>query len=164
VINENYAGERKGAANYFTLLNLNNDLAATYGKHFLDIRSLLVKAYDPSSPVDLTDHDSDMIPTSLGAISAKGTLVGSIGTTDPTFTVKMTTGILRAYHNLVIDGESIRIEEIDGSKVISCTRGYGGVLASHAAGAAVTQRDPTHLNKEGYAIVANAVKNKLATM
>jgi len=38
------------------------------------------------------------------------------------------------------------------------------VLGSHASGAVITQRDPTHLNKQGYAIVAAAVARKLASM
>lgn len=164
VLNENTAGERKGGANYAILMNLNNTLAATYGTHFLDIRALLVNAYTPSSPVDVTDHNYDMPPTSLEAISAQGTLAGNIGKTDTTFTVNITAGSLRAYQNLVIDNESIRILTISGSTVTLCTRGYGGIQASHSAGAAVMQRDPTHLNKGGYAIVANAVQSKLASM
>jgi hypothetical protein len=164
VINENYAGERRGQPNYDTLLSLDHALAATYREHFLDIRSILVRSYDPSSPVDVTDHHYDMIPTSLGAISGQGTLVSNIGPADTTFTVNITGGSLIPYHNLVIDHELIRVFEIDGSKVMFCTRGYGGVLASHPSGAAITQHDPTHLNKQGYAVVANAVARKLATM
>lgn len=164
VINENYTGERRGEANYDTLMSLDHDLAVTYGTHYLDIRSVLVNAYDRSSPVDRTDHRYDMIPTSLGAISAQGKLVDRIGPDSTTFTVNMTVGVLTAYHNLVVDKENIRILEIDGSTVTDCIRGYGGILASHAKGAAVTQRDPTHLNKQGYAIVANAVAKKLAEM
>ena len=76
----------------------------------------------------------------------------------------MTGGVLTAYHNLVIGNENIRILGIDGSTVTDCIRGYGGVLASHSAGTRVTQRDPTHLNRQGYAIVAHAVAKKLASM
>ena len=161
VLNQNYAAERKGGANYVTLMDLDNRLSSTYGSHYLDVRSTLVSSYDPTSPVDVTDYNSDMIPTSLGAITAQGSLVGHIGKTDTTFTVKLTAGALTAYNNLVIDNENIRIMTISGSTVTSCVRGYGGTLGSHAAGAAVTQRDPTHLNKQGYTIVANAVAKKL---
>ena len=164
VINENYAGERKGAANYATLMGLDQNLAATYGLHYLDIRSILVASYDPSSPVDVMDHQYDMIPTSLGSISAQGTLVNSIGPTVTSFTVNLTAGTLIAYHNLVIDGESIRILKVNGSTVTLGTRGYGGLQSSHSAGAVVTQHDPTHLNKQGYTIVAKAVQSKLASM
>lgn len=164
VMNENYAAERKGGANYATLMSLNNTLAATYGTHYLDMRSAVVKAYNPSSPVDVTDHKFDMPPTSLGAVSATGTLVGKIGTTDTKFTVKLAAGTLRVSQNLVIDNESIHILSVSGSTVTLCTRGYGGVLAAHSAGAAVTERDPTHLNKQGYTIVATALQSKLATL
>lgn len=164
VLNENYAAERKGGANYATLMGLNSDLAATYGIHYLDVRTLLVNAYDPTSAVDVTDFQNDMIPTSLGAYSGLGTLAGNIGSTDTTFTVTMTSGPLIAYRNLVIDNELIRVIAINGSTVTDCIRGYGGTLASHAAGTAVTERDPTHLNKEGDLIVAKAVQQKLASM
>jgi hypothetical protein len=164
VVNQNYAGERKGTANYDTIVSLNSTLAATYGSHFLDIRSVLVNSYNPSSPVDVTDHKYDMPPTSLGAVTAQGTLVGAIGSTATTFTLNITSGTLLAYQNLVIDNENIRVLTVSGSTVTSCTRGYGGVQAAHAAGAAVTEHDPTHLNKQGYTIVANAVQAKLATM
>jgi len=164
VLNQNYAGERKGTANYAAVLSINSTLAATYGIHFLDIRSILVNSYNPSSPVDVTDYGYDMPPTSLGAVSAEGTLAASIGITDTSFAVNVASGSLHPYQNLVIDNESIRILAVNGSTVTSCTRGYGGIQASHSAGAAATLRDPTHLNKEGYAIVANAIKNKLATM
>lgn len=164
VLNENSAAERKGGANYNTLIALNTALAATYGIHYLDVRTPLVNAYDPTSPVDVTDYQYDMIPTSLGAYDGQGTLAAGVGTTDTTFTVNMTTGSLIAYRNLVIDNELIRVTAINGSTVTGCIRGYGGTLASHAAGAAVTERDPTHLNKEGDVIVANAVAQKLASM
>ena len=164
VMNENYAAERKGGANYATLMSLNNTLAATYGSHYLDVRSVVVNAYNPSSPVDVTDHKYDMPPTSLGAVTATGTLVAKIGTTDTKFTVKLTAGTLRVSQNLVIDNESIHILSVSASTVTLCTRGYGGVLSAHSAGAAVTERDPTHLNKQGYTIVANALQSKLASM
>ena len=161
VLNENAKAERKGGPNYATLTTLNNALAATYGTHYLDVRSLLVNSYDPSSPVDVTDYENDMPPTSLGAISAEGTLVDAIGTTDKTFTINLTSGKLRAYATLVIDNESIQCLVISASTATDCIRGYGGSLSSHIAGSAVTQHDGTHLNKQGYTIVANAVAKKL---
>lgn len=164
VINENYPGERKGQANYATLLNLDDALAARYGEHFLDIRSVLVGSYDRSSPVDVTDHQYDMIPTSLGSISGQGTLAAGIGPTDVSFPVNISAGALIAYHNIVIDNENIRIVRIKGSTVTYCIRGYGGTQASHSAGATLVQHDPTHLNKQGYAIVGEAVAKKLASM
>lgn len=164
ILNMNYPLERKNGANYPILVSFNNALAATYGTRYLDVRTLLVNSYNPSSPVDVTDFQNDMIPTSLGAISGEGTLVGSIGPTDQTFTLNMTNGSLVAYHNLVIDNENIRVLQVSGSTVTKCTRGYGGSMAPHSAGAAIAQHDPTHLNKEGYTIVASAVAKKLASM
>ena len=161
VLNENGPGDRKGGAGYATLMTLDNALAATYGTHYLDVRTLLVNSYNPASPVDVTDYENDMPPTSLGAIAGEGTLVNAIGTTETTFTVNLTSGTLRAYTNLVIDNESIHCLAVSGSTVSNCIRGYGGLLSSHIAGSAVTERDGTHMNKEGYAIVANAVAKKL---
>ena len=161
VLNQNYAAERKGGVNYATVIDLDNSLSATYGTHYLDVRSLLVSSYDSASPVDVTDYNNDMIPTSLGAITAQGTLVGHIGKTDTTFTVNVTGGALIASHNLVIDNESIHLVTVSGSTVTSCVRGFGGTLAAHSAAAAITQHDPTHMNKQGYTIVANAVAKKL---
>jgi hypothetical protein len=161
LLNQNDPNERSGGVGYATVMSLDNTLSATYGTHYLDVRSLLVNSYDSASPVDVSDYNSDMIPTSLGATTAQGTLVSRIGKTDTTFTVKLSAGSLTGYNNLVIDNESIHILTVSGSTVTSCTRGYGGTLASHSAGAAVTQRDPTHLNSQGYTIVANAVAKKL---
>lgn len=43
----------------------NSHLAATYGPHYLDIRSILVESYDPSLPQDVINHAGDMPPASL---------------------------------------------------------------------------------------------------
>jgi hypothetical protein len=161
VINENGPADRKGGANYPTLIGLNNALAARYGTHFLDVRSLLVNAYNPSSPVDVTDHEYDMVPTSLGAITAEGTLAGNIGPTDTVFKLNVTAGKLIHYHNLVIDNENIRVLAFNGSTVTVCGRGFGGIRAAHAAGARFILRDVTHMNQQGDQIVANAIRTKL---
>jgi len=164
VLNENGPTERRGGSNYRTLMQLNDALAATYREHYLDIRSILVNSYNPSLPTDVSDFENDMPPTSLGAISAQGTLKSDIGKTDETFSVNVTTGTLRAYSNLVIDDESIHLIAIDGSTVTHAIRGYGGTASSHFAGTAATEYDGVHLNKDGDVIVAKAVAAKLATL
>src|SRR6266567_7403548 len=90
VINENYPLERLGGQEYATLKKLNQTLSSTYGTHDLDVRSTLVNSSDPSSPVDTTDHEFDMPPSSFAAITAQGTLAGDIGTTDTSFIVNVT--------------------------------------------------------------------------
>ena len=162
VLNENAPSERRGSANYKEIVELNEALAATYGAHYLDIRSILVNSYNPSQPVDISDHQNDMPPTTLGAISAMGTLTSSIGSTEESFSVNITAGELQPYSNLVIGSESIHVVATDGSTVTQSIRGYGGIAAPHSAGTAVAEIDATHLNKFGYAIVAKAVAAKLA--
>jgi hypothetical protein len=164
VLNENDPDERKGGANYSSVLDLNNSLSSTYGSHYLDVRSLLVSSFDQSLPADITDHDYDMPPGSLSAISAQGTLNSDISSTDKSFSVDVTAGTLRMYHTLVIDQESIRILGVNGSTVTAAVRGYGGIMGSHSAGTAVTEHDPTHLNMHGNLIVAKACAAKLASL
>ena len=161
VLNENSPAERKGGSTYAILIDLNNSLAATYGSHYLDVRSILVNSYDPSLPTDVTDHENDMIPTSLGAISGQGTLANDIGSTDTSFTVNLNAGRLRAGGTIVVDNENILMLTVSGSTVTSAIRGYGGILSSHSAGASITEHDGTHLNKKGDQVVADAVAAKL---
>jgi lysophospholipase L1-like esterase len=63
VLNSN--AEPSGSANYNTIMQLNADLAATYGSHFIDMRSYLVSLYNPGIPQDVTDHGNDVTPSSL---------------------------------------------------------------------------------------------------
>ncbi len=162
ILNENDPAERSGGFFYQNVIELNNSLSNIYGSHYLDVRSILVNAYDPTQPVDVTDHGYDMWPTSLSAITAQGTLVSSIAADDLAFPVNVTDGPpLRAGQILVIDQEGIEIEDTDGINVNLALRGYSGNAGSHSAGTAVIERDPTHLNKQGYALVAQAVANQL---
>jgi len=161
VLNENALAERKGGTIYATLIGLNNSLAATYGSHYLDIRSVLVNSYNPSLPSDVTDYENDMIPTSFGAISGQGTLASDIGTTDTSFPVNITAGSLRAAATIVVDDENILMVTVSGSTVTSAIRGYGGTLSSHHAGASITEHDGTHLNKHGDEVVVAAIAAKL---
>jgi len=164
VLNENGPTERRGSTNYQTLMRLNDALATMYGEQYLDIRTILVNSYNASLPTDVSDFENDMPPTSLGAICARGTLTSDIGKTDGTFSVNVTSGTLRGYSNLVIDGESIHVITVDGSRVTSAIRGFGGTAASHSAGTTATDYDGVHLNKDGDVIVATAVAAKLAKL
>lgn len=44
---------------------LNASLKETYGARFVDIRPILVEAYDPSQPQDGKDHADNVVPSSL---------------------------------------------------------------------------------------------------
>lgn len=63
--NSDSSGEWKGGASYPTLMQLNADLAATYGARFLDVRAYLVSLYNPSIPQDVIDFSHDVPPSSL---------------------------------------------------------------------------------------------------
>jgi hypothetical protein len=64
-INETTEGTGTGA--YTCITQMNSDLAATYGAHFVDVRSYLVSLYDPNQAQDVIDHTNDTPPTSLRA-------------------------------------------------------------------------------------------------
>jgi hypothetical protein len=55
----------KGTDAYLRVLNLDSDLAALYPDNYIDVRSLLVAAYDPNNPQDVADHANDVVPSSL---------------------------------------------------------------------------------------------------
>ena len=66
VINGNYVPyEAIGGDGYNLIISLNNQLSAIYGSKYLDVRSILVAAYNPSIPQDVTDHTNDIPPSSL---------------------------------------------------------------------------------------------------
>lgn len=62
VLNGN--GEGIGTSNYNTIIQLNNDLKAIYGKKYLDLRAYLVSLHN-STAQDLLDYANDIPPTSL---------------------------------------------------------------------------------------------------
>jgi lysophospholipase L1-like esterase len=57
--------EPKGSERLKIMDTLNADLKATYGIRFVDVRPLLVAAYDKTSPQDVIDHKNDVVPASL---------------------------------------------------------------------------------------------------
>jgi hypothetical protein len=165
IINTSTSSEWIGGSSYLAIISLNNQLANTYGSHYLDIRHVLVSSYDPAQITDVSDYQHDDVPTSLHAAAGSGTLSDSIGLTDTSFAVNLTTGSLVAGFILTIDtgenAENVKITDVSGSTV-TVVRNYGGLNTSHAAGAPVTETDAIHLNAQGYQVVANAVAQYLS--
>jgi len=65
VTNGAASSEWAGTSGYATMTGLNADLAATYGSRFVDIRKILVNAYNPALPQDVIDFGHDTLPASL---------------------------------------------------------------------------------------------------
>ena len=63
VLNASYEGI--GTTGYNEVIALNQALQAAYPNNYLEIRSLLVAQYDPTSGQDISDHAMDVPPTSL---------------------------------------------------------------------------------------------------
>lgn len=61
----NAENEGIGTAAYNTIALLNADLAQAYPNNYIDIRKILVNAYDPASPQDVLDYNNDTPPASL---------------------------------------------------------------------------------------------------
>lgn len=61
----NRSDEPINSVGWTKIINLNNDLKAIYGSKYIPIRELVVAAYNPSLPQDVTDHNNDVPPTSL---------------------------------------------------------------------------------------------------
>ena len=170
ITNENRQTEWPGGIYYKWIISFNDQLAALYGSHYLDLRKILVDSYDPStddSIVDASDYSHDEPPTSLRAIIAYTTLVNSIGPADTIVTIQPITSAVRLIVGdiLTIDtganAENVSITAISGD-TLTVVRNYGGVNTSHAAGAPVTVSDQDHFNAQGAQVVANAVAQYLS--
>lgn len=61
----NSATEPSGSSAHTTITATNATLSATYGNKYVDIRSILVAAYDVGIPADVTAHGLDKVPPSL---------------------------------------------------------------------------------------------------
>jgi lysophospholipase L1-like esterase len=61
----NTTAQPSGSGGYIQLTALNSYLSTTYGSKFLDVRSLLVAAYNPLNPTDVTNYSQDVPPSSL---------------------------------------------------------------------------------------------------
>lgn len=163
IINGEYSNEWSGQSGYNQIIALNAALASTYGSHYLDVRAMLVAAYNPANPVDVIDHANDVPPFTLRAVDFAGTIVGAIGASDTTFTTSAAVGLSSI---LTVGSEYILITGVTGGmSVTSCTRGYAGTTASaYGAGQAYVGTDPLHLGAAGYRLIARWVKAARASL
>lgn len=173
IINVDLQNEWKGGVSYNIIVNLNQELAAIYGSHYLDIRGVLVDSYDPALVTDVSDFEHDDVPTSLHDIGIEdATLGNSIGPYDTTITVNNTAVSQYGVNGtlLTIDtganAENALVTGIQGytlnGTTLTVQRNFGGNDTFHAAGVPVVGRDSTHLNYQGEQIVANAVAHYLS--
>jgi lysophospholipase L1-like esterase len=49
---------------YKDISEVNAQLASSYPGHYLDVLSILINDYNPSSPTDVVDHNNGVVPTS----------------------------------------------------------------------------------------------------
>lgn len=61
----NAENEGVGTTAYNTIIQLNSGLAQAYPNNYIDIRKILVNAYDPANPQDVRDYNNDTPPASL---------------------------------------------------------------------------------------------------
>ena len=151
---------------YQWLIPFNEQLESIYQSHYIDIRKILVDAYDPTQATDVTDYQHDEVPTSLRAIDIEGTLVNAIGPNDTTITLTSKSG------NFPISGSILNLDTGANAELVqvtaasgdtfSVTRGYGGNQTSHAAGVPMKMNDIIHLNAQGSQVVACAVAHYLS--
>jgi lysophospholipase L1-like esterase len=165
LINYNTRNQWIGGSVYNEIIGLNNQLANTYGSHYLDIRAILVSNFDPTQATDVSDFEHDEVPTSLRAALRSGTLANSIGPADTILQVDFNPGTTRLGNILTIDtgenAENVEVIAADGESV-TVVRNYGGLNGSHAAGAAVLETDYIHPNGKGDQIIANAIARVLS--
>ena len=147
-----------GSPNYNAVISLNTALASQYGGNYLDIRKILVEAYNPSLPMDVADHNADIMPASLRAVQRKGTITsGSMDSSACLFSVS--NGTQGPGTVLIVDSETILVNAMSNpSTVTDCVRGYNrSAAASHVANAGYSTIDGTHVGYNGLAIVAAQV-------
>jgi len=169
ILNENRPQEWYGVPGnglYQWLIPFNEQLGAIYGPHYIDVRKLLVNAYDATQATDVSDYQHDEPPSSLRAVDQVGTLVNSIGPADTSITITTVTGDIPGAGSIVkidtgANAENVLVTATSG-KTMTVTRGFGGNQTSHTAGVPVEQPDIIHLNAKGCQIVANAVAQYLS--
>ena len=61
----NNSTETTGLSSYNSIIALNSALSSTYGSHYVDVRTYLVSQYNAGIPQDVTDHNNDVVPSSL---------------------------------------------------------------------------------------------------
>jgi len=154
VTNSDMPAQWGGASLYKIYQGLNASLASTYPQNYLDIRSLLVDAYNPEIPEDVIDHGHDVMPFSL-RLYGNSTLAAAVTDTTGCTGIPAITG-----SSVQIDAEKIYVSAAkDGfATADGCTRGFAGTsAATHVAGAPLHTVDPTHLNPAGQAFVAQQI-------
>ncbi|QPF81700.1 SGNH/GDSL hydrolase family protein [Bradyrhizobium genosp. L] len=153
-------GEGEGSSSgtvYNNITALNAALSSTYGARYLDVRSMLVAAYNPANPVDVIDHTNDIPPFSLRAIDVTGTIsTATVNPTDTAFSVSVSG--LAANFILTVGTEYIYVNAVSGTSITSCVRGYAGTTAgTYSSGQTFSGTDNIHLSAAGYALVAQWV-------
>lgn len=145
ILNGELDGPRGRSEAYDEIINLNNYEAATYGSHYLDIRSDVVAAYNPANAADVLDYNNDIPPYSLRAQDVSGTLTSNVASTS-TCAISFS-GSLGATYIVTIGTEEVFIGGgSDGAW--DCTRGYAGTTAStYSSGQVYTGVDPLHLGQ-----------------
>jgi hypothetical protein len=159
----------KGDSGLHRIMALNSALAAAYPNNYLDIRSYLVSQYDPTNPLDVFDHENDVWPASLRAHNLTGSLAASIGDSDTTISMNVTSVVRPIISNILeVDSEYMCVTEVTaltspgGQYALKVIRGYANTIVSpHQANMAMVGIDPLHLNANGYTMVAQQVANWL---
>lgn len=156
VTNGNINLQWRGGKLYTVYMALDATLASTYPHNFIDIRKVLVEAYDPKNPEDVIDHGHDDLPSSLRYFE-DSTLTTPIPDTSSCASIPAP---LNYASTVQIDEEKIYV--INAGKGFAadrgCIRGYASTTATtHNAGAPVRASDGTHLNATGYMLVAKTI-------
>ena len=147
-----------GSSIYNAVIASNNGLASQYGNNYLDIRKILVEAYNPALPMDVADHAADIIPASLRAVQRKGTVTsGALDSASCQFSVSG--GSQGAGTVLIVDAETILINAIsNNANITACVRGYNrSAAAAHPANSNYYTIDGTHVGYNGLNLVASQV-------
>ncbi len=147
-----------GSSIYNSVIAANATMASQYGTNYLDIRKLLVDAYNPALPMDVADHAADVIPASLRAVQRQGTITsGALDSASCRFTVS--NGTQGPGTVLIIDSETILINAMSSTvNVTDCVRGYNrSTAASHPANSGYSTIDTVHIGGNGLNFVASQV-------
>jgi hypothetical protein len=147
-----------GSSTYSSIVETGTSLASEYGTNYLDIRELLVQAYNPALPIDVADHAMDIPPSSLRAVVALGNITsGALDSASCVFSVS--SGTQGPGTVVIIDSETILINAVSNNlNITDCVRGYNGTVATnHAAYATYSKIDDVHLGSNGLDFVASQV-------
>jgi hypothetical protein len=65
LLNGNYPQRCKGAPHYRYFIETNAWITSTFPNNSFDVRSFLIRQYDPTNAQDVIDHEHDVLPSSL---------------------------------------------------------------------------------------------------